>query len=204
MINRYPSLFCSFKFLIMSDPRLKPVFDSLKEQMEKAVDHAASEFTKIRAGKAHPTMLDAVKVDYYGQLVPINQVASVNTPDARTIAIQPWEKPMLQAIEKGIIISNLGFNPTNDGTIIRVVLPPLTEERRKEIVKKVKGESENAKVSIRNIRKDINEQVKKLQKDGLPEDEAKSAEQQVQKTTDTFIKKIDDLTAAKEAEVMHV
>jgi len=204
VINRYPSLFCSFKFLIMSDPRLKPVFDSLKEQMEKAVDHAASEFTKIRAGKAHPTMLDAVKVDYYGQLVPINQVASVNTPDARTIAIQPWEKPMLQAIEKGIIISNLGFNPTNDGTIIRVVLPPLTEERRKEIVKKVKGESENAKVSIRNIRKDINEQVKKLQKDGLPEDEAKSAEQQVQKTTDTFIKKIDDLTAAKEAEVMHV
>ena len=204
MINRYPSLFCSFKFLIMSDPRLKPVFDSLKEQMEKAVDHAASEFTKIRAGKAHPTMLDAVKVDYYGQLVPINQVASVNTPDARTIAIQPWEKPMLQAIEKGIIISNLGFNPTNDGTIIRVVLPPLTEERRKEIVKKVKGESENAKVSIRNIRKDINEQVKKLQKDGLPADEAKSAEQQVQKTTDTFIKKIDDLTAAKEAEVMHV
>ncbi len=204
MINRYPSLFCSFKFLIMSDPRLKPVFDSLKEQMEKAVDHAASEFTKIRAGKAHPTMLDSVKVDYYGQLVPINQVASVNTPDARTIAIQPWEKPMLQAIEKGIIIANLGFNPTNDGTVIRVVLPPLTEERRKEIVKKVKGESENAKVSIRNIRKDINEQVKKLQKDGLPEDEAKSAEQQVQKTTDTFIKKIDDLTAAKEAEVMHV
>jgi len=204
VINRYPSLFCSFKFLIMSDPRLKPVFDSLKEQMEKAVDHAASEFTKIRAGKAHPTMLDAVKVDYYGQLVPINQVASVNTPDARTIAIQPWEKPMLQAIEKGIIIANLGFNPTNDGTVIRVVLPPLTEERRKEIVKKVKGESENAKVSIRNIRKDINEQVKKLQKEGLPEDEAKSAELQVQKTTDTFIKKIDDLTTAKEAEVMHV
>ena len=204
MINRYPSLFCSFKFLIMSDPRLKPVFDSLKEQMEKAVDHAASEFTKIRAGKAHPTMLDAVKVDYYGQLVPINQVASVNTPDARTLAIQPWEKPMLQAIEKGIIIANLGFNPTNDGTVIRVVLPPLTEERRKEIVKKVKGESENAKVSIRNIRKDINEQIKKLQKDGLPEDEAKSAEQHVQKTTDTFIKKIDDLTTAKEAEVMHV
>jgi ribosome recycling factor len=204
VINRYPSLFCSFKFLIMSDPRLKPVFDSLKEQMEKAVDHAASEFTKIRAGKAHPTMLDAVKVDYYGQLVPINQVASVNTPDARTLAIQPWEKPMLQAIEKGIIIANLGFNPTNDGTVIRVVLPPLTEERRKEIVKKVKGESENAKVSIRNIRKDINEQIKKLQKDGLPEDEAKSAEQHVQKTTDTFIKKIDDLTTAKEAEVMHV
>jgi ribosome recycling factor len=188
----------------MSDPRLKPIFDSLKDQMDKAVDHASSEFTKIRAGKAHPSMLDAVKVDYYGQLVPINQVASVNTPDARTINIQPWEKAMLSPIEKGIIISNLGFNPTNDGTLIRVILPPLTEERRKEIVKKVKGESETAKVAVRNIRKDINEVIKKLQKDGLPEDDAKTAETQVQKTTDSYIKKIDDLTAAKEAEVMHV
>ena len=188
----------------MSDPRLKPVFDSLKEQMDKAVDHAASEFTKIRAGKAHPSMLDSVKVDYYGQLVPLNQVASVNTPDARTISIQPWEKAMLGPIEKGIIISNLGFNPANDGVVIRVILPPLTEERRKEIVKKVKGESETAKVAIRNIRKEINESIKKLQKDGLPEDDAKSAEASVQKTTASYIKKVDDVTAAKEAEVMHV
>jgi ribosome recycling factor len=188
----------------MSDPRLKPVFDSLKEQMDKAVDHASSEFSKIRAGKAHPSMLDSVKVDYYGQLVPLNQVASVNTPDSRTISIQPWEKAMLAPIEKGIIISNLGFNPANDGVVIRVILPPLTEERRKEIVKKVKGESETAKVAIRNIRKDINENIKKLQKDGLPEDDAKTAEASVQKTTDSYIKKVDDLTAAKEAEVMHV
>jgi ribosome recycling factor len=188
----------------MSDPRLKPVFDQLKDAMDKAVEHAASEFTKIRAGKAHPSMLDAVKVDYYGNLVPLNQVGNVNTPDAKTITVQPWEKAMLQPIEKGIIIANLGLQPTNDGNIIRISLPPLTEERRKETVKKVKGEAEHAKVAIRNIRKDANEAIKKLQKEGLPEDEAKSAEQQVQKTTDNYIKKIDDLTAQKEAELMHV
>lgn len=188
----------------MSDPRLKPVFDALNDQMNKAVDHAASEFTKIRAGKAHPSMLDSVKVDYYGNLVPLNQVGNVSTPDAKTIVVQPWEKAMLQAIEKGIIISNLGLQPTNDGNIVRISLPPLTEERRKETVKKVKAEAEQAKVAIRNIRKDANEQVKKLQKEGLPEDEAKGAEQQVQKTTDNFIKKIDELTAAKESELMTV
>jgi len=188
----------------MSDPRLKPLFDHLKEAMDNAVDHAANEFTKIRAGKAHPSMLDSVKVDYYGSLVPISQVANVNTPDGRTLTVQPWEKNVLQAIEKGIIIANLGFNPTNDGTLIRISLPMLTEERRKEIVKKVKHEAEFAKVAIRTIRKDVNEQVKKAQKDGVPEDEAKTAEVQVQKTTDTYIKKIDDLTAAKEADLMHV
>jgi ribosome recycling factor len=188
----------------MSDPRLKPVFDALNDNMNKAIDHAASEFTKIRAGKAHPSMLDSVKVDYYGNLVPLNQVGNVSTPDAKTIVVQPWEKAMLQAIEKGIIISNLGLQPTNDGNIVRISLPPLTEERRKETVKKVKGEAEQAKIAIRNIRKDANEQVKKLQKEGLPEDEAKSAEQQVQKITDNFIKKIDELTAAKESELMTV
>ncbi|MFN9519090.1 MAG: ribosome recycling factor [Bacteroidota bacterium] len=172
--------------------------------MDKAVEHVASEFTKIRAGKAHPSMLDSVKVDYYGNLVPLNQVGNVNTPDAKTISIQPWEKSMLQAIEKGIIVANLGLQPTNDGNIIRISLPPLTEERRKETVKKVKGEAEHAKVAIRNIRKDANEAVKKLQKEGLPEDEAKSAEQQIQKTTDNYIKKIDELTSQKEAELMHV
>jgi ribosome recycling factor len=149
-------------------------------------------------------MLDSVKVDYYGNLVPLNQVGNVNTPDAKTISIQPWEKSMLQAIEKGIIVANLGLQPTNDGNIIRISLPPLTEERRKETVKKVKGEAEHAKVAIRNIRKDANEAVKKLQKEGLPEDEAKSAEQQIQKTTDNYIKKIDELTSQKEAELMHV
>lgn len=188
----------------MSDPRLKQVLDQVKSNMEKAIDHAANEFSKIRAGKAHPSMLDAVKVEYYGELVPLSQVANVNTPDAKTIAIQPWEKGTLQAIEKGIIISNLGFNPSNDGSMIRVMLPPLTEERRKDIVKKVKAEAENAKVTIRTLRKEANEAIKKLQKEGLPEDEAKGGETTVQKTTDGFIKKIDELTATKEAEVMHV
>jgi ribosome recycling factor len=188
----------------MSDPRLTPVFDELKSAMDKAVDHASSEFSKIRAGKAHVSMLDSVKVEYYGNLVPLNQVANVSTPDAKTISVQPWEKPMLQAIEKGIIVANLGFNPTNDGNVVRITLPALTEERRKEIVKKVKGEAEQAKVAIRNIRKDINEALKKLQKEGLAEDEVKVAEVQVQKTTDGYIKKVDDLTAAKEVELMTV
>ena len=174
----------------MSDPRLKPVLDNLKNLMDAAVDHATNEFTKIRAGKSHPSMIDSVKVDYYGQLVPVSQIANISTPDAKSISIQPWEKNMLQAIEKGIVISNLGFNPSNDGTLIRIILPPLTGDRRKEIAKKAKGEAENAKIAIRNIRKDTNETIKKLQKDGLPEDEAKTTETGVQKTTDAYIKKI--------------
>lgn len=186
------------------DPRLTPFFDKLKESMDHAVEHASLEFNKIRAGKAHPTMLDSVKVDYYGQLVPLSQVGNINTPDARTITVQPWEKNMIPAIEKGIIVANLGFNPSSDGTVIRINLPPLTEDRRKEIVKKVKHEAENAKVAIRNIRKDVMEHVKKTQKDGVPEDEVKLAEQHVQKQTDAYIKKIDELTAAKEADIMHV
>lgn len=188
----------------MSDPRLNTVFNEMTAAMDKAIEHAAHEFGKIRAGKANPSMLDAVKVDYYGQLVPLNQVGNINTPDAKTITVQPWEKSMLQPIEKGIVIANLGFNPTNDGNLVRISLPPMTEERRREIVKKAKHESENGKVAVRNIRKDVNEAIKKLQKEGLPEDEAKHAEQQVQKTTDNFIKRIDDLLAAKEAEIMHV
>lgn len=176
----------------------------MKDAMDKAIEHAAQEFTKIRAGKAHPSMLDAVKVDYYGNLVPLNQVANVNTPDAKTITIQPWEKAMIQPIEKGIVMANIGLQPSNDGNLVRISLPPLTEERRKETVKKVKAEAENAKVALRNIRKDGNEAIKRLQKEGLPEDEAKGAEQQVQKTTDAYIKKIEDLTAVKEAELMQV
>ena len=188
----------------MNDPRLKEVFDHMKDGMDKAIEHAAQEFTKIRAGKAHPSMLDAVKVDYYGNLVPLNQVGNVNTPDAKTIVVQPWEKAMIQPIEKGIVIANLGFQPTNDGNIIRISLPPLTEERRRETVKKVNGEAETAKVALRAIRKDANEGIKRLQKEGLGEDEAKLGETQVQKTTDAFIKKIDDLTSSKEAELMQV
>ncbi|AMS27749.1 ribosome-recycling factor [Bacteroidetes bacterium UKL13-3] len=188
----------------MSDPRVKAVFDDMKVAMDKAIDHAANEFTKIRAGKSHPSMLDSVKVEYYGEMVPLSQVGNITTPDARSITVQPWEKSVLQAIEKGIVIANLGFTPSNDGSIIRITLPMLTEDRRKEIVKKVKAEAESAKVAVRNIRKDVNETIKRLQKDGLPEDEAKAAETQVQKNTDVYIKKIEDLTATKEAEVMHV
>ncbi len=188
----------------MSDPRLTPVFDDLKAAMEKAVDHASSEFSKIRAGKAHVSMLDSVKVDYYGNLVPLNQVGNVSTTDAKTITIQPWEKAMLQPIEKGIIVANLGFNPTNDGTVIRVAVPALTEERRKDIVKKVKAEAEHAKVAIRNDRKLVFDTFKRLQKEGLPEDEIKVAEQQAQKTIDSYIKKVDDITHAKEVEIMTV
>ena len=160
----------------MSDPRLQPLLDSLKNQMDHAVAHAVAEFAKIRAGKAHPSMLDSVKVDYYGQLVPISQIANINTPDARSLTVQPWEKNMVHAIEKGIINSNLGFAPSNDGTLIRISLPVLTEERRKEIVKKVKMEAEVAKISVRTIRKEINEAIKKAQKEGVPEDDVKVAE----------------------------
>ncbi len=188
----------------MSDPRLTPVFNELKTAMDKAVDHASSEFAKIRAGKAHVSMLDSVKVDYYGNLVPLNQVANVSTTDAKTITVQPWEKSMLQAIEKGIIVANLGFNPTSDGIVVRVSVPALTEDRRKDIVKKVKAEAEHAKVAVRNIRKDVNEAIKVLQKAGLPEDEVKVAETQVQKTVDEYIKKIDTITASKEVELMTV
>lgn len=188
----------------MNDPRLKPIFDHLKEAMDKAVDHAEHELTKIRAGKAHPGMLDAVRVDYYGNHVPLSQVANVNTPDARTITIQPWEKAMITPIEKAITLANLGFNPTNDGTVVRINVPALTEDRRKDIVKMAKHEAEAARVAIRNIRKDVNENIKKAQKDGVPEDEAKSAETAVQKNTDAYIKKIDDLLANKEKEIMHV
>lgn len=188
----------------MNDPRLKPHFDHLKDSMDKAVTHAEHELSKIRAGKAHPGMLDAVKVDYYGNHVPLSQVANVNTPDARTITIQPWEKNMIQPIEKAILVANLGFNPSNDGTLIRVAIPALTEERRKEIVKLAKHEAEAARVSIRNIRKDVNEHIKKTQKDGVPEDEIKNAEAFVQKQTDACIKRVDELLVNKEKEIMHV
>ena len=188
----------------MNDPRLKLVFDDLKSAMDKAVEHAAAEFTKIRAGKAHPSMLDSVKVDYYGSLVPLSQVANINTTDAKTLVIQPWEKAMLQAIEKGIIISNIGMQPTNDGNIVRITLPPLTEERRKEIVKRVQGEGENSKVAIRNIRRDAIEHVKKLQKNGMSEDLATDAEKEIQDITNRYIALVDKQLAAKEKELMSV
>lgn len=183
---------------------LKTILADTASAMSRAIAHLEAELTRIRAGKANPSMLDAVMVDYYGNPTPVNQVANVTTMDARTISVQPWEKNMLAVIERGIIAANLGINPQNDGNIIRLFLPPLTEERRKELVKRCNGEGENAKVSIRNIRRDAIEQIKKLQKDGLSEDECKDAEKDTQDKTDRFISLVDKHLAAKEKEIMVV
>ncbi len=172
--------------------------------MRKAIQHLEVELTRIRAGKANPQILDGISVEYYGNPTPLSQVANITTPDARTITLQPWEKNMLQPIERAIIASNIGLNPSNDGTIIRLFLPPLTEERRKELVKKVNGEGEQAKVAIRSIRRDAIEAVKKLQKDGLSEDAAKDTETRIQALTDKEIVTIDQICKDKEKEIMTV
>lgn len=180
------------------------ILDSTKESMEGSLAHLEKEFLNIRAGKASPAMLGGVKVDYYGAATPLSQVANINTPDARTITITPWEKSMLHPIEKAIMIANLGFNPMNNGDNIIINVPALTEERRRDLVKQAKGEAEDAKVGVRNARKDANTDIKKLEKDGMSEDICKSAEEDVQKLTDSFIKKIDELLVHKEAEIMKV
>ena len=173
-----------------------------EEMMEKAIGHTNGEFSKIRAGKAMPGMVEGVNVEYYGTMTPLNQVAGVTTPDARTISIKPWEKNMLQEIERAIINSDLGFNPQNDGEQIRINIPPLTEERRLQLMKQVKAEAENGKVSIRNTRKETNDSLKKL--DGVSEDLIKDAENDVQKLTDKYTAKIDSLVEAKEKDIMTV
>lgn len=178
--------------------------EEAQEGMEKAIGHLQSELGKIRAGKASTAMLDGVRVDYYGAPTPLNQLASVNTSDARTLVITPWEKSALSAIERAIINANLGLNPSNDGTLIRINVPPLTEERRRELVKRTKAEGENAKVAVRNIRRDANEAIKKLQKDGVPEDMVKDGEGRVQQITDKMIAKVDELLVVKEKEIMTV
>lgn len=178
--------------------------DEAKEMMQKAVDHTAAELVKIRAGKAMPNMLDGIMVPYYGSPTPLQQVASVTTPDARTLAIKPWERNLISEIERAIINSDLGLAPQNNGEMIILTIPPLTEERRKGLVKQAKQECENGKISIRTVRKDINDSLKKLQKDGAPEDEVKRAEDVVQKFTDQYSTKIDDLLIKKEAEIMTV
>ncbi|MFD0765736.1 ribosome recycling factor [Mucilaginibacter lutimaris] len=187
----------------MSELIKKQVNDA-KALMDKAIEHADNELNKIRAGKANPSMLDDVSVDYYGTPTPLNQIGSVNTPDARTIVIQPWEKSLLPAIEKAIKEANLGVNPQNDGVIIRINVPPLTEERRRDLVKKAKGEAETGKIAIRNIRKDANEKIKKLKTEGVSEDEIKVGEADVQKLTDSYIVKVDQLSEAKEKDIMTV
>ncbi|MEN9369162.1 MAG: ribosome recycling factor [Bacteroidota bacterium] len=186
------------------DDRLKKLIEEAKDAMSKAVDHVENELTKIRAGKASPQMLDSVHVDYYGTPTPIAQVANVNTPDARTIVVQPWEKNLISAIEKAITDANLGLNPQNDGVVIRLAIPPLTEERRKDLVKRVKAEGEAGKVAVRNIRKDVNEKIKKQQKEGVAEDDAKTAEAEVQKVTDSYIVKVDKHIEVKEKDIMTV
>jgi ribosome recycling factor len=177
---------------------------STRTAMERAIDHFEQELIKIRAGKATPNMLDGIVVDYYGTPTPISQVGNISAIDARTITIQPWEKNMLQPMERAIIASNIGVNPQNDGNIIRLFLPPLTEERRKELVKRSNGEGEQAKIAIRNIRRDNIEQIKKLQKDGLSEDLAREEEQKIQDITNEFISLVEKHLATKEKEIMAV
>ena len=180
------------------------ILDSTKESMSGSIDHLEKSFLNIRAGKASPQMLGSVFVDYYGSQTPLSQVANVNTPDARTITVTPWEKAMLHPIEKAIMVANLGFNPMNNGDNIIISVPPLTEERRKDLVKQAKAEAEDAKISIRNARKDANTDIKKLEKEGTSEDICKTAEDDVQKLTDAYIKKIEEHLAIKEAEIMKV
>lgn len=180
------------------------ILDSTRESMEGSIAHLEKEFLNIRAGKASPAMLGAVFVDYYGSATPLSQVANVNIPDARTITIQPWEKKMLQVIEKAIQVANLGFNPMNNGENIIISVPPLTEERRRDLAKQAKAEAEDAKIGIRNSRKDANTEIKKLEKEGTSEDICKSAEEEVQNLTNAYIRKIDELLAVKEAEIMKV
>ncbi len=177
------------------------ILDAAKEQMEKAIAHLDKELRNIRAGKASPGMLGSVMVDYYGSQTPLSQVANVNTPDAMTISVQPWEKSMLQEIEKGIMHANLGLNPMNNGESIMINVPPLTEERRKDLVKQAKSEAENDKVSVRNARKDANNDIKKLD---ISDDMKKDAEGEVQTLTDAYVKKIDEMFAKKEVDIMTV
>ncbi len=180
------------------------VISVAEDHMKKAINHLEAELTKIRAGKANPQMLDGIVVDYYGSPMPINQVANISVMDARTLSIQPWEKNMLQPIERSIIAANIGINPQNDGALIRLFLPPLTEERRKELVKKCQSEGEHSKVAIRNIRRDAIEHIKRFQKNGLSEDAAKDAEADVQQVTDKFTVAVEKHLTAKEKEIMSV
>jgi len=183
---------------------VQSIIANFKEENDMAVMHLESELLKVRAGRANPSILEGVMVEYYGAHTPIGQVANVTTTDARTIRIQPWEKNMLNPIAEAIMNSNLSLNPQNNGEVLLISIPPLTEERRKELVKKARTEGENAKVSIRNHRRDANEGIKKLQKDGLAEDEAKDAETKIQDITNQYSTKIDQLIEIKEKDIMTV
>jgi len=175
-----------------------------EESMQKAVQHTSAELTKIRAGKASPAMVEDLRVDYYGNPTPVSQVANVTTPDARTLLIKPWEKNMLGEINKAIKNSDLNLNPQQEADAIRLNIPPLTEERRRELVKQAKNETENGKISVRNIRKDVNDSLRKLQKEGTSEDAVRDAEAKVQKITDAHIVRLDELLTKKESEIMTI
>ena len=183
---------------------LQFVLDETEEGMKKCITHTEGEFSKIRAGKASASMLDGVSIDYYGTMTPISQTANISTPDPRTITVQPFDKSMIAGLEKAIPDANLGLNPQNDGELIRINVPPLTEERRRDLVKRVKAEAEQAKVTIRNVRKDGNEAVKALQKEGLAEDAAKGGEADIQELTNKYSKKVDELVVTKEKEIMTI
>lgn len=183
---------------------LQLIIDTTEESMQSSVSHLENELVKIRGGRASAAILDGIFVDYYGNNTPLNQVANVSTPDARTISVQPWEKGMLDPITRAIQAANLGFNPSNNGTVVICSIPPMTEERRKTLVKKAKEEGEHAKVSVRNARRDANEEIKKLIKAGLPEDEGKDGEAKIQTITDNYSAKIDKHLESKEKEIMTV
>ena len=183
------------------DEDIQFIIDTTKEAMGAALKHLEKQLVNIRAGKASPAMLGSVMVDYYGSQTPLNQVANVNTPDGRTISVQPWEKSMLQEIERGIMLANLGFNPMNNGDLIIINVPPLTEERRRDLAKQAKAEAEDAKIGIRNARKDANNEIKKSD---ISEDLQKNAVIDVQSLTDSYVKKVDDILEVKEREIMTV
>jgi ribosome recycling factor len=175
-----------------------------KESMQSALHHLEKEFQKIRTGKASPQMLEGIRIEYYGAMTQLDQLSNINTPDHKQIIVQPWDKSALPAIEKAIMAANLGFNPKNEGEILRIIVPPLTEERRRDLVKKARAEAENARVSIRNIRRTANETAKKLEKQGIPEDDIKKLEQDIQQQTDVFVSNIDKLLEIKEKDIMTV
>lgn len=186
------------------EEEIEIILETSREAMQKSLEHLDAELLKIRAGKASPAMLEGIKVDYYGSLTPLQQVSNINTPDSKTISIQPWEKSMIDPISQAIQYANIGLNPQNNGEMVIISIPALTEERRKDLVKRVKAESEHAKVGIRNARKEANDAIKALQKDGLAEDLAKNAEDDVQKLTDQFTHRIDQKTEVKEKDIMTI
>lgn len=188
----------------MSDLDVSVIIEEATEHMKKSLSHFEYELSKIRAGKASPMAVEGISADAYGMMTPINQLANITIPDARTIMIQPWDGSTLQPIEKAILMANIGLTPQNDGKIIRLNVPPLTEERRKELVKQTKHEAEECRISLRNNRREANEKIKKMQKDGLPEDNAKNAENTIQSILNDFSAKVDKHLEIKEKEIMTV